>query len=173
MQNKKPEVSDQIQINQCWCSVNQFSQFSSVTQLCQTLCNPMDYSTPDFPVHHQLMEPTQTHVHHVSDAIQPSHQQSTVEETWNFQAQVIIIGSVSISPSFLRYLLLEFSHYVIRKPKPHVEATCGLCACIPSDVPSQYPESTTERGSEQPSDDSVIQPHTLWRREKPSPLYPI
>ena len=48
-------------------------QFSSVTQLCSTLCNPMDCSTPDFPVHHQLPEPTQTHVHRVSDAIQSSH----------------------------------------------------------------------------------------------------
>ena len=48
-------------------------QFSSVTQLCPTRCNPMDCRTPDFPVHHQLLELTQTHVHHVSDAIQPSN----------------------------------------------------------------------------------------------------
>ena len=47
--------------------------FSSVAQLCPTLCDPMDCRTPGFPVHHQLPEPTQTHVHHVSDAIQPSH----------------------------------------------------------------------------------------------------
>ena len=47
--------------------------FSSVTQLCLTLCNPMDCSTPGFLVHHQLSKPTQTHVHHVGDAIQPSH----------------------------------------------------------------------------------------------------
>ena len=43
---------------------------SSVAQSCPTLCNPMDYSTPGFPVHHQLLEPTQTHVHCVGDAIQ-------------------------------------------------------------------------------------------------------
>ena len=48
-------------------------QFSSVTQLCLTLCNPMNHSTPGLPVHHQLPEFTQTHVHRVSDAIQPSH----------------------------------------------------------------------------------------------------
>ena len=48
-------------------------QFSSVTQSCPTLCNPMNRSTPDLPVHHQLLEFTQTHVHRVSDAIQPSH----------------------------------------------------------------------------------------------------
>ena len=48
-------------------------QFSSVTQSCLTLCDPMNRSTPGLPVHHQLLEFTQTHVHLVSDAIQPSH----------------------------------------------------------------------------------------------------
>ena len=48
-------------------------QFSSVTQSSLTLCDPMDCSTSGFPVHHQLMELAQTHVHWVSDAIQPSH----------------------------------------------------------------------------------------------------
>ena len=52
---------------------NTFSQFSSVAQLCLTLCDPMDCSMPGFPVHHQLPEFTQTHVHWVGDAIQPSH----------------------------------------------------------------------------------------------------
>ena len=49
------------------------SQFSSVAQSCPTLCDPMDCSMPGFPVHHQLPELNQTHVHQVSDAIQPSH----------------------------------------------------------------------------------------------------
>ena len=48
-------------------------QFSSVTQSCPTLCDPMDCSTPSLPVHHQLLEFTQTHAHWVGDAIQPSH----------------------------------------------------------------------------------------------------
>ena len=48
-------------------------QFCSVAQSCLTLCNPMDCSTPGFPVHHQFPEFTQTHVHWVGDAIQPSH----------------------------------------------------------------------------------------------------
>ena len=48
-------------------------QFSSVTQLCLTLCDPMNCSTPGLPVHYQLLEFTQTHVYRVSDAIQPSH----------------------------------------------------------------------------------------------------
>ena len=48
-------------------------QFHSVAQSCPTLCDPMNRSTPDNPVHHQLPEFTQTHVHRVGDAIQPSH----------------------------------------------------------------------------------------------------
>ena len=48
-------------------------QFSSAAQLCPTLCNPMNRSTPALPVHHYLLEFTQTHVHRVGDAIQPSH----------------------------------------------------------------------------------------------------
>ena len=53
--------------------VEMFSSISSVIQSCLTLCDPMDCSTPGFPVHHQLPEPTQIHVHRLSDAIQPSH----------------------------------------------------------------------------------------------------
>ena len=48
-------------------------QFSSVAQSCPTLCDPMNRSTPGLPVHHHLPEFTQTHVHRVSDVIQPSH----------------------------------------------------------------------------------------------------
>ena len=48
-------------------------QFSSVAQLCPTLCDPMNRSMPGLPVHHQLPEFTQTHIHQVSDAIQPSY----------------------------------------------------------------------------------------------------
>ena len=61
-------------IHDCFKAL-QFSsvQFSSVAQSCPTLCNPMNCSTPGLPVHHQLLEFTQAHVHQVSDAIQPSH----------------------------------------------------------------------------------------------------
>ena len=54
--------------------LNQTSdQIRSVTQSCPTLCDPMNCSKPGLPVHHQLLESTQTHVHRVGDAIQPSH----------------------------------------------------------------------------------------------------
>ena len=66
--------------NYPWCSLKLqgtsqvlWVQFSSVAQPCLTLCNPMNCSTPGLPVHHQLPESTQTHVHWVGDTIQPSH----------------------------------------------------------------------------------------------------
>ena len=62
-----------VDVNASWTV-----QFSSVTKLNLTLCDPMDCSTPGFPVHHQLPEFTQTHVHLVSDAIQPSHTLSSL-----------------------------------------------------------------------------------------------
>ena len=52
-------------------------QFSSVAQSCPTLCDPMNHSMPGLPVHHHLPEFTQTHVHRVHDAIQPSHPRSS------------------------------------------------------------------------------------------------
>ena len=54
-------------------AINTSDQIRSVAQSCLTLCNPMNHSTPGLPVHQQLPEFTQTHVHRVSDAIQPSH----------------------------------------------------------------------------------------------------
>ena len=63
-------LSPKMRQNYLW--VNSV-QFSSVAQSCLTLCHPMNHSTPSLPVHHQLPEFTQTHVHWVGDAIQPSH----------------------------------------------------------------------------------------------------
>ena len=54
-------------------SKNRSCIFSSVAQSCPTLCDPMNHSKPGLPVHHQLLEFTQTHVHQVSNSIQPSH----------------------------------------------------------------------------------------------------
>ena len=73
----------------------QFSsvQFSSVAQSCLTLCDPMDCSTPALPVHHQLPEFTQTHVHQVTDTIQPPHPLSSPQ---SFPAS----GSFQISQLF-------------------------------------------------------------------------
>ena len=59
----------------CVCTRKQCfkHQFSSVAQSCPTICNPMNLSTPSLPVHHQLLESTQTQVHRVSDTIQPTN----------------------------------------------------------------------------------------------------
>ena len=69
-------IKSQISISILFHSANSVIisvQFSSVTQSCLTLCDPMNRSTPGLPVHHQLPESTQTHVHQVGDAIQPAH----------------------------------------------------------------------------------------------------
>jgi len=65
-------------------------QFSSVAQLCPTLCDPMNRSTPGLPVHHQLPEFTHSHVHRVGDAIQPSHPLSS--KTLDHTSLVVIVG---------------------------------------------------------------------------------
>ena len=71
-------------------------QFSSVTQLCLTLCDPMDCSKPGLPVYHQLLEFTQTHVHIVSDAIQPSHRLSSPSLTFSFSQHQGLCSSESV-----------------------------------------------------------------------------
>ena len=63
--------------------------FSSTAQLCPTLCDPMDCSMPGFPVHHQLPELAQTHVHPVGDAIQPSHPLSSPSPPASFNWSTI------------------------------------------------------------------------------------
>ena len=68
LQNHKPKQSLLSKLG-----LNVTVQFSPVTQSCPTLCDPMNRSMPGLPVYHQLPEFTQTHVHRVSDAIQPSH----------------------------------------------------------------------------------------------------
>ena len=71
---------DRIAVNEGSEPSERFSsvQFNSVAQSCPTLCDPMNCSTPGLPVHHQLPEFTQTHVHRVGDAIQPSHPLSSL-----------------------------------------------------------------------------------------------
>ena len=82
-------------------------QFSLVAQSCPTLCNPMNHSMPGLPVHHQLLESTQTHVHWVGDAIQPSHPLSSPsppalnlsQHQSLFQSQLFASGGQSIGVS--------------------------------------------------------------------------
>ena len=67
---------DTVELFVCFCCnfwLHHMASVSSVAQSCLTLCDPMNHSTPGLPVHHQLPEFTQTHIHRASDAIQPSH----------------------------------------------------------------------------------------------------
>ena len=86
--------------------------FSSVTQSCPTLCNPMNCSMPSLPVHHQLPEFTQTHVHRVGDAIEPSHPLSSP-----FPPNIRVFSSEStLCMRWPKYWSFSFS---IRPSKEH------------------------------------------------------
>ena len=86
------------------------AKFSLVTQSCPTLCDPMDCSTPGLPVHHQLLEFTQTHVHWVGDAIQPSHSLSSPSPpAFNFSS-IRVFSNESVLPiRWLKYWSFSFS----------------------------------------------------------------
>ena len=83
---------------------------SSVTQLCPTLCDPMNRSTPGLPVHHQLSESTQTHVHWVSDAIQPSHPLSSSSPALNLSQHQGLFKWVSSSYQVAKVLEFQLQH---------------------------------------------------------------
>ena len=86
-------------------------QFSSVAQLCPTLCDPVDCSMPGFPVHHQLPEPTQTHVHWVGDAIQPPHPLSSASPpTFNLSQHQGLFQWVSSSHQVAKVLEFQLQH---------------------------------------------------------------
>ena len=85
--------------------------FSSLAQLCSTLCNPMDCSTWGFPVHHQLPELAQTHIYRVSDAIQPSHPLSSPSPpAFNLSQHQGLFKWVSSSHQVAKVLEFLFQH---------------------------------------------------------------
>ena len=85
---------------------------SSVAQLCPTLCDRMDCSTPVFPVHHQLPELAQTHVHHVSDAIQPSYPLSSPSPpTFNLSQHQGLFKWVGSSHQVAKVLALQHQSF--------------------------------------------------------------
>ena len=85
-------------------------QFSSVTQSCLTLCDPMDCSMPGFPVHHQFPELTQTHVHQVSNTIQQSHPPSPSPPTFNLSQHQGLFQWVSSSHQVAKVLEFQLQH---------------------------------------------------------------
>ena len=104
----------QINIKKFLCSV----QFSSVAQSCPTLCDCKNCSTPGLPVHHQLLEFTQTHVPRVSDAIQPSHPLLPRSPPALNLSQDQVFSNILYSRTFVS--LLSFSHSVMSDSlRPH------------------------------------------------------
>ena len=88
-----------------------FTSVSSVAQSCLTLCDPMDCSTPGFPVHHQLLELAQTPVHQVGDATQPSHPLlSPSPPAFSLSQHQVIFQLVSSSHQVARVLEFQLQH---------------------------------------------------------------
>ena len=83
---------------------------TSVAQSCLSLCDPMDCSMPGFPVYHQLLEFVQTHVHWVSDAIQPSHPLSSTSPTFNLSHHQGLFQWVSSSHQVAKVLEFQLQH---------------------------------------------------------------
>ena len=93
-----------------WCVCVQFSQFSSVTQSCLTLCDPVDCIMPGLPVHHQLPELAQTHVHRVGDAIQPTHPLSSPSLAFSLSQHQGLFQWVSSSHQVAKVLEFQLQH---------------------------------------------------------------
>ena len=85
-------------------------QFSSVAQSCPILCNPIDCSTPGFPLHHQLLELTQAHVHWVGDAIQPSHPLYSSSPAFNHSQHQGLFKWVSSLHQVAKVLVFQLQH---------------------------------------------------------------
>ena len=91
-------------------------QFSSVTQSCPTLCDPMNHRMPGLPVHHQLTEFTQTHVHRVGDAIQPSHPLSSPSSPASIPSQHQGLSQwVNSSHEMAKVLEFQLQHHSIQR----------------------------------------------------------
>ena len=121
-------------------------QFSSVAQSCPTLCDPMNRSTPGLPVHHQLPESTQTHVHWVGDAIQPSHPLSSPSppalNLFQYQGLFIFIFFLLCNLSLYLFIFFNFFFFfLICSEFCHTLKWKGLgLTCLPHpDPPSHLP----------------------------------
>ena len=84
-------------------------QFSSVSQLCLTVCDPMDRRTPGFPVHHRLPELVQTHVHWACDAVQPSHPLSSPSPSFSLSRIRVFSNESALRIRWPNYCSFSFS----------------------------------------------------------------
>ena len=125
-----------------WYAMFSSVQFSSVAQSCPTLCDPMNHSTPGLPVHHQFLEFTQTHVHRVSDTIQPSHPLSSpFPPAPNPSQHQRLFQWVNSSPEVAKVLEFQLQHHSFqRTPRAHLLQN-GLVGspCSPRDSQESSP----------------------------------
>ena len=149
-------------------------QFSSVTQSCPTLCNPMNRSMPGLRVHQQLPEFTQTHVHQVSDVIQPSHPLSSpsppAPNPSQHQSLFQWVNSLHEVAKVLEFQLQHRSFQ--RNPRADLLQN-GLvgspCWRVSKGLSRVFPNITVQKHqffSAQPSSQSNSHIHT-WPQEKP------
>ena len=120
-----------------WSSV----QFSSVAQSCSTLCDPMNCNMPGLPVHHHLPELTQTHVHRVSDAIQPSHPLSSPSPPASNPSQhERLFQWVSSSQEVAKVLEFQLQHLSLqRNPRADLPNELVGSSCSPRDSQESSP----------------------------------
>ena len=116
-------------------------QFSSVAQSCLTLCDPMNRSTPGLPVHHQLPELTQTQIHRVGDAIQPSHPLSSPSPPApNPSQHQSLFQWVNSSHEVVKVLEFWLQHHSFQR-NPRADLQNGLVGspCSPRDSQESSP----------------------------------
>ena len=139
-------------------------QFSSVAQSCPTLCDPMNRSTPGLPVHHQLPEFTQTHIHRVSGAIQPSHPLSFPSlPAPNPSQHQSLFQWVSSLHEVAKVLELQLQHHSLQRTPRAELLQNGLVGspCSPRD---------SQESSPTPQFKSIIEYNCCLNRKKLSEL---
>ena len=139
-----------------------FTQFSSVAQSCPTLCDPMNCSTPGLPGHHQLLESTQTHVHWVGDAIQPSHPLSSPSPpALNLSQHQDLFQSVSSLHQVAKVLEFQLQHQAFQWIFRTDFLWDGLVGSLCSPRDSQESSPTPQFKSISPSTLSLLHSPTL------------
>ena len=120
-------------------SVSSVQSLSCVQLSWVTLCDPIDWNTPGFPVHHQLLEPNQNHVHRVGDAIQPFHPLSSPSPpAFNLSQPQGLFQRVSSSQQVVKVLELQLQHHKAEDKEPDCQCRrrkrCGIDPC-PRKIP--------------------------------------
>ena len=122
-------------------------QFSSVARLCPTLCDPMNRSTPGLPVHHQLPEFTQTHIHRVGDPIQPSHPLSSPSPPApNPSQHQGLFQWVNSSHEVAKVLDFQLQHHSLQRTPRADLLQNGLVGspCSPKDSQESFPNHSSK-----------------------------